>query len=122
MRRCARAFAPQGSSRSTRALGCGLATCRCTMAACIVTRSALASSCGGLALARRGQIHTRAPGLGQTYRNRLLGGARSMFALTDVIHLLFDEFTCLRAGSLALALVPFCPLHCLSFWHGCLLT
>jgi hypothetical protein len=44
-----------------------------------------------------------------------------MFALADVVHLLLDEFTRLRAGSLALALVPPSPLHCLFLWHACLL-
>jgi hypothetical protein len=44
-----------------------------------------------------------------------------MFALADVIHFLLDEFTRLRAGSLALALVLPCPLQCLFLWHAYLL-
>jgi hypothetical protein len=45
-----------------------------------------------------------------------------MFALADMIHLLLDELTRLRAGSLTLAFVALHPLQRLFLWHFRLLT
>ena len=107
----------QSLARSSRPLGSGLAARRCAMTSCIVAGGALASSLRGLASARRRQLHARAARLGQTDCNRLPGRARSVLALADVIQLLLDELSRLRAGSLALALVPPRPLYCLFLWH-----
>jgi hypothetical protein len=40
-----------------------------------------------------------------------------MNSLANVVNLLADEFSGLRAGRLALALVASGALQCLTFWH-----
>src|SRR6188508_2872703 len=53
------------------------------------------------AAARRGQLHPGPPRLGQTDRDGLLGVARAVLALANVLHLLAHELTGLRGRRLA---------------------
>src|SRR5262249_49136069 len=103
---------------SPRPLRRGFAFRRRTVATRIVSSCALTCLRAGLTLTRRPQVDARPASLRQTDRYRLLGRARSMFAFADVIHLLLDEFTGLRARRLPLALTPTRPLQCLFLRHN----
>src|SRR5439155_13383774 len=72
----------------------------------------------GLALLGRRQLDAGAAGLGKPDGNRLLGRARAVLALADVLHCLADKFTRLRGGRLALALVLAGPFDGFLLRHG----
>src|SRR3954465_13956125 len=107
MRGCALAFAPQRAGRRATALARNVA------AVDVRGRSALARA---LALAR--QRHAGAPGLREADGDRLLGRARAVRALADLIDLLADEFARDGAGRLALARLPARAFECAFFGHG----
>src|SRR5437660_150674 len=58
-------------------------------------------ACGLAALGRLAELHAGAAGLGETDGDGLLRRARAVLAFADVVNLLADEFTGLRAGRLS---------------------
>src|SRR5207253_2610226 len=73
-------------------------------------------------LARRAQLHPRAPRFREPDGDGLLGGPRPVLALADVVHLLAHELARLRGWRLAFPGVLVGPLQRLLFGHdGCLL-
>src|SRR5438105_9029259 len=91
------------------------------MAAPQVALGALASLLRGLAAARRLHVDARPAGLRKPDRDRLLGGASAVLALTHVLDFLMDECTGLRGRRLSLTLGLAGLLDGLSFRHGFLL-
>src|SRR5207248_552429 len=67
---------------------------------------------------RRLQLYSRPAGLRQPDRDRLLGRTRTVFALTDVVHLLTDELPSLRRRRFALGCILVRALDGFSLWHG----
>src|SRR5690348_8492550 len=70
------------------------------------------------ALLRRGERHARAARLGQPDRDRLLRALRTVLAFADVVHLLADEFSRLRARRLAFPAILRGALQRGLLWHG----
>ena len=110
-------FALECIQRGARPPGSGSLTCRGSVAACAVTHSAFAGSDRCLVGSGRGKIDTRAPSLGQSNRNGLLGRSGAVHSLADVVHLFLDELTCLSRCGLALAFIGASPRQCLLFRH-----
>jgi hypothetical protein len=71
-----------------------------------IARRLLACRRFRLSLLRRLEFYTRAAGLGQPDRDGLLGRTRTVFALTDMLDLLVDEFARLSGWRLSLSGVP----------------
>ena len=69
------------------------------------------------ALARRRELHPRAPRLGETDSDRLLGGTRTMLPFADVMHFLANELSRLGRGGFAPLLVPASSCDCSLLWH-----
>src|ERR1700733_11430135 len=92
---------PLGARRSARSRA---------MPSRIVAGRALAGFIRGLAGTWRRQIDSGAPCFGQSDRNGLFGGTRSVPTFTDVIDLLADEFPRLRRWRLSCLLVGAGPL------------
>src|ERR1700723_771420 len=92
---------PLGARRSARSRA---------MPSRIVAGRALAGFIRGLAGTWRRQIDSGAPCFGQSDRNGLFGGTRSVPTFTDVIDLLADEFPRTRRWRLACLLVGTGPL------------
>src|SRR5438067_9198186 len=70
------------------------------------------------ALALAGERHAGAARFRQTDGYRLLGRARTVFSLADVLHLLADEFTRHGAGGLALTSLSTRAFEGAFFGHG----
>lgn len=66
---------------------------------------------------RRSQLHPGTTGLGKTYGYYLLGRTRTMLTLSNVMHLLTNEFSGLCGRRLALTGVFAGSFNCLSFRH-----
>jgi hypothetical protein len=78
----------------------------------------LATALGGnAAFPGRAQLHAGAPRLREADRDRLLGRARTVLTLPDVVHLLAHELARLSGGRLALLLVPLRAVQRLLLWH-----
>ena len=71
----------------------------------------------GLTWLGRRQLHTGTPGLRKTDRNRLLGGASTVLALTNVIHFFLDELSRLGRRRFAFPRVLSSAFQCLLFRH-----
>src|SRR5207302_5814180 len=54
---------------------------------------AAARFCRGRSFARRPQLHSGAPGFGQSDGDGLFGGTGAVFAFANVVHFFADEFT-----------------------------
>src|SRR5438270_2203273 len=73
---------------------------------------------GGPATFGRSELDSGAARFGKPNGNSLLRRARSVLALADVVHLLANKLTRLRARRFALALILVCAFQCLLLWHG----
>jgi hypothetical protein len=62
-------------------------------------------------------VDTSASSLRQPDRDRLFGRSRSVLAFPDMVHLLAHEFTRLRGGGFARALVATRSFERFFFWH-----
>ena len=71
-----------------------------------------------LSLRGRRKVHPRAARLGEAYGNGLLGGTRTVLALTDMLHLFPNEFARLSRGGLAFSCVLACPFKSSFFRHN----
>jgi hypothetical protein len=71
----------------------------------------------GFSLCRWTQWYAGATSFGETDRDRLLAGARSMLALANVVHFFPHKFPGLSRGRFALPPVTPGPLESLFFWH-----
>ena len=87
------------------------------MSSRIVAGGALAGFIRCLARTWRRQIDTGAPRFGQSNRDGLFGGTRSVSTFTDMVYLLADEFPSLRRWRLACLLVGTGPLQCSLLGH-----
>jgi len=102
MRRCLTSFALQRGADCARAF-----RRRLSMRRSAARRGVLRRLCARLFISifRRRQLDTRAPGLGQSDRDRLLGGARPVLSFPNVVHFFAHEFPGLRTGCFPLARV-----------------
>src|SRR5438105_12090025 len=64
------------------------------------------------------QLYAGTPRLRESDRDRLFGGSHTMFAFADVMHFFPDEFSGLRAGRFARALVALRAFKRLLVRHG----
>src|SRR5207248_2407957 len=71
-----------------------------------------------LSLRGRRKVHPRAARLGEAYGNGLLGGTRTVLALTDMLHLFPNEFARLSRGGLTFSCVLACPFKSSFFRHN----
>src|SRR5206468_6455660 len=85
-----------------------------------VLRGLLARRCR-LSFAGRREANPGATRFRQSNRDRLFGVTRAMLAFAHMMHLFAHEFTGLRGGRLAFALVLARSLHCLFLGHVSLL-
>src|SRR5215831_132672 len=111
-------LAPQGCARRTRAPARRGAPARGLLP--ILSRLPARARRRGPRL-RRPQRDAGAARLREADRDRLLGRARAVLALADVVHLLADELTRLRARGLALPAVALRPFDGLLLRHAGLL-
>jgi hypothetical protein len=72
-----------------------------------------------ISIFRRRQLDTRAPSLGQSDRDRLLGGARTVLSFPNVVDFFAHEFPGLRTGGFPLARVLSGTLDRFLFRHYC---
>lgn len=112
-----RPFPLQRPFGRTRSFSGGLGPSRCTVATRVGAGCTFPSSLRRRAFFRRLEIHARAARLRKTNGYGLLRGARSVFALADVLHFLTHELTGLSARRLSLPLIPAGPLDCSLLRH-----
>src|SRR5438270_9495807 len=73
---------------------------------------------GSPAAFRRSELDAGAARFGKPNGDSLLRRARSVLALSNVMHLLANKFAGLSARRFALALILVCAFQCLLLWHG----
>src|SRR3954468_23492408 len=118
MRRSRRSFAFQSACNCLRALGGRLALRRRAVSQFIGALRTFASFFGDLAFFRCRQIDTRATRFGETYRNCLLCGSRSMLSLANILNLLADELARLRRWRLSFPFSFSSSFNRRFSWHG----
>src|SRR5215467_11078616 len=109
-------FSLQGSTGGARTSGRGFAL-GLTLPLAGVPDSLLPRLARSFSLSGGWQFHSSPASLGKADRDSLFRGSGAMLALANVVHLLSDEFTRLRARGFALAGVFMSALKSLFFRH-----